>query len=58
MGVNKMNDVRCARNQFEVDFFPPYGKPEVTLTGEIATIAGLIFAVGLAFKYLESDDFC
>lgn len=48
-----MDNVRFAKNQFEVDFLPPYGKPKVTLTGEIATIAGVIFAVGLVFKYLE-----
>ena len=48
-----MNEIRFTKNQFEVDFLPPYGKPEVTLTGEIATIAGIIFATGLVLKYLE-----
>ncbi|MCK4669801.1 MAG: hypothetical protein KAT43_01265 [Nanoarchaeota archaeon] len=48
-----MDNVRLAKNRFEVDFLPPYGKPEVTLTGEIATIAGIIFAAGLALTYLE-----
>jgi len=48
-----MDNIRNARNKFEVDLLPPYGKPEVTLTGEIATIAGIIFAVGLTIKYLE-----
>ncbi len=51
--VNKMNEVRMARNKFEVDFFPPYGKSEVILTGEIATYAGLIFATALVLKYFE-----
>ncbi|MCK5039619.1 MAG: hypothetical protein KAR87_01465 [Candidatus Aenigmarchaeota archaeon] len=48
-----MNEVRMARNKFEVDFFPPYGKSEVILTGEIATYAGLIFATALVLKYFE-----
>lgn len=52
-GVTKINNVRNAKNKFEVDFLPPYGEPEVTLTGEIATIAGVIFTAGLVLKYLK-----
>ena len=31
--------VRATRSQFEVDYLPPYGDPEVSIPGEIATYA-------------------
>ena len=52
-GVTDINNVRMAKNKFEVDFLPPFGKPEVTITGEIATAAAMIFTAGLVLKYLK-----
>ena len=52
-GVTDINNVRMAKNKFEVDFLPPFGKPEVILTGEIAKVAGIIFVAGLVLKYLK-----
>jgi len=40
--------VRASRNQLEVDYLPPYGDPEVSIPGELATYAvvgGLTVAV-------------
>lgn len=31
--------VRASRNQLEVDYLPPYGDPEVSIPGELATYA-------------------
>lgn len=31
--------VRATRNQIEVDYLPPYGDPEVSIPGELATYA-------------------
>lgn len=31
--------VRSTRNQFEIDYLPPYGDPEVSIPGELATYA-------------------
>ena len=31
--------VRATRNQIEIDYLPPYGDPEVSIPGEIATYA-------------------
>lgn len=29
--------VRSTRSQFEIDYLPPYGDPEVSIPGELAT---------------------
>lgn len=29
--------VRATRNQLEIDYLPPYGDPEVSIPGEVAT---------------------
>lgn len=34
--------IRSTRNQLEIDYLPPYGDPEVSIPGELATY----FAVG------------
>lgn len=47
------SDRRPARNKFEVDYLPPYGKPEVTITGEAATYAGVLFGIGILLKQLN-----
>ena len=39
-------------NTLLVDFFPPFGKPEVTLAGSVAMVAGVIIAVGIVVKIL------
>lgn len=31
--------VRATHNQLEVDYLPPYGDPEVSIPGEVATYA-------------------
>lgn len=31
--------VRASHNQIEVDYLPPYGDPEVSIPGELATYA-------------------
>lgn len=33
--------VRSSRNQAEIDCLPPYGDPEVSIPGEVATYAAL-----------------
>ena len=51
-GGDKM--YRLANNRFEVDLLPPYGKPEVSIFGEAATYAAIIFACGFILsKALE-----
>lgn len=40
--------VRATHNQLEVDYLPPYGDPEVSIPGEIATyvaVGGLVLEV-------------
>ena len=36
--------VRPSRNQVEVEYLPPYGDPEVSIPGEVATYAVAGFA--------------
>ena len=33
--------VRASRSQAEIDYLPPYGDPEVSIPGEIATYVAL-----------------
>jgi len=33
--------VRSTRNQMEIDYLPPYGDPEVSIPGEVATYLAL-----------------
>lgn len=42
--------VRPTRSQAEVEWLPPYGDPEVTLLGELATylLVGTVAALGVA----------
>lgn len=43
--------VRKARSKTEIDFLPPFGKPEVITTGSAAkdvAVVGIAAAVGLA----------
>lgn len=40
--------VRATRNQIEVEYLPPYGDPEVSIPGEVATyviVSGLLVGV-------------
>lgn len=41
--------VRPSRSQAEIDLLPPYGDPEVTLTGELGTYLALGGAAALAY---------
>ena len=41
--------VRPTRSQAEVDLLPPYGDPEVSLTGEVGTYLTLGAAAALAY---------
>lgn len=41
--------VRATRSQAEVDLLPPYGDPEVSLTGELGTYLAIGGAAGLAY---------
>lgn len=41
--------VRPTRNQAEVDLLPPYGDPEVTLVGELATYLAIGAAAALVY---------
>lgn len=43
--------VRPTRNQAEVDFLPPYGDPEVSLGGELATYAVVGAAAALVYRH-------
>lgn len=42
--------VRAARSQIEIDCLPPYGDPEVSIPGEIATY---VLVSGLAVEALD-----
>lgn len=42
--------VRATRSQIEVDYLPPYGDPEVSIPGELATYA---VVGGVALEMLE-----
>lgn len=44
--------VRSTRNQLEIDLLPPYGDPEVSLPGEVATYAALGAAAVATFERL------
>ena len=50
-----MNNLTKKQNIFEADFLPPYGVPEVTMQGEVAKVAGLIFAVGAVIYLLGQN---
>lgn len=41
--------VRPSRSQAEIDLLPPYGDPEVTLTGELGTYLALGGAAAVAY---------
>lgn len=45
--------VRSTRSQLEIDFLPPYGDPEVSLPGEVATYLALGAAAVELFDHLE-----
>ena len=54
-GGEKMTEYRLANNTFEVDMLPPFGKSEVSITGEAAIITGAILALGLVAIYAISN---
>lgn len=45
--------VRPTRNQAEVDLLPPYGDPEVSLAGELATYLAVWAAAALVYRRLR-----
>ena len=48
--------VRPTYNQFEVEFLPPYGDPEVHVPSEVGTyfLTGLF--INVLIKFLQSDS--
>lgn len=40
------------KNKVLIDFFPPFGKPEITLVGSVALYGGILIAVGITAKIL------
>ena len=42
--------VRATRSQIEVDYLPPYGDPEVSIPGELATY---VVVGGVAIELLD-----
>lgn len=42
--------VRATRSQIEIDLLPPYGDPEVSIPGEVATY---VLVSGLAVEALD-----
>lgn len=45
--------IRATRNQVEIDYLPPYGDPEVSIPGEIATYTVASAAVIAALEHLS-----
>jgi len=45
--------VRPTYNQFEVDYLPPYGDPEVNIAGEIGTYVAASIAVNAVVELLD-----
>lgn len=45
--------VRPTRSQAEIDLLPPYGDPEVSLSGELGTYLALGGAAALAYAALR-----
>ena len=50
-----IENYRIANSKFEVDMLPPFGKSEVSISGEAAIIAGGILAIGLIALYAFSS---
>ncbi|MFB6354570.1 MAG: hypothetical protein ABEJ92_10860 [Halobacteriales archaeon] len=50
--------VRPTRSQAEVEWLPPYGDPEVTLLGELATylLVGAVAALGVALLHRRRPE--
>ncbi len=46
---------RTANNRFEVDLLPPYGQPEVSIIGEAASYASLVFVTGLLVSRIFNE---
>ena len=46
--------VRASRSQVEIDYLPPYGDPEVSIPGEIATYVALgVVSVELLDRFVD-----
>lgn len=45
--------VRATRSQAEVDLLPPYGDPEVSYVGELATYVALGASAALTYRVLR-----
>lgn len=40
------------KNKVLIDFFPPFGKPEITLVGSVALYGGFLIVAGITIKIL------
>lgn len=40
------------QNKVLIDYFPPYGEPEISIKGSIAQGAGIIIAIAVAIRIL------
>ena len=42
------------KNKVLIDFFPPYGEPEITIVGAVAQVVGITIGLAVAYKILLS----
>lgn len=42
-------------NKLLIDFFHPYGKPELSFKGQVALIAGTAIGIALALRILDGS---